>query len=57
MGEVLRVVGTRFRGETELGTDESCRHFGDDFLGRMSVRSEAVAELAIEPVARARKVA
>ena len=50
MGDVLRVVGTRLRGETELGADECCRHFCDDFLGRVSVRSEPVAELAIEPV-------
>ena len=52
---VLRVVRSRLRGETELGADERRRHLGD-LLGRMSVRAEAVAELAIEPVARARIV-
>ena len=57
MGDVLRVVGTRLRSETELGANESRRHLRYDLLGRMRVRTEAVGELAIEPVARARKVA
>ena len=53
MGNVLRVVGTWLRGESELGADESCRQFGDDLLGCMGVRAEAIAELAIQSSARA----
>ena len=52
MRYVLRVVGTRFGGETEFGADESGGHFRNDLFGRMSVRAEAVAELAIEPRSR-----
>jgi len=40
VSDVLRVVGAWLGGEAELGANERCRHFGDNFLGCVLVPSK-----------------
>ena len=54
--EILRVIGARLVGDAEIGAEESGSEFGDQFLHRVGLVAEALAELPIAAALGARPV-
>lgn len=48
--DVLGVIGARRVGDLEIGAEKRGPELGDEFFERIRVVTEALAELAIEPV-------